>query len=62
MSDCLISSYDVGADVAGNELVKETITINCAKIKIEYIPQESIGSGGGGIEGGWNMQETCPYP
>lgn len=62
MEECIISSYEVGQEVGGNELFKETITINCARMKTEYTPQEGVGSGAGGIEGGWNMQKTEPFP
>jgi len=62
MEECIISSYQVGQAVGDNEVVKETILINCARMKIEYIPQEGVGSGAGGIEGGWDMQATKPYP
>ena len=62
MEECIISSYDVGFEVGGNEVVKKTITINCARMKTEYTPQEGVGSGAGGIEGGWNMAKTEPFP
>lgn len=62
MEKCIISKYDVGAATTSNEVVKETIEINCARMKMEYIPQEDLGTGGGGIEGGWDMQASKPFP
>lgn len=62
MEETIISSYSVGQAVGANELVKETIEINCARIKIEYTPQAGVGSGEGAIEGGWDMQATKLFP
>jgi len=62
MEKVILSRYEVGVGFGDNEKVLEKIKINCAQIKIEYVPQDDPGSGGGGVEGGWNMRDRCPWP
>jgi|SRR6187455_2471924 len=61
MNECIISSYEVGESQGSNEQIKETIKINCARMKVEYTPQEGVGSGAGGVTGGWDMAVTKEY-
>jgi type VI secretion system secreted protein Hcp len=62
MEQVIISSYDVGQEIDSNEKIKETISINCARIKIEYAPQAGEGGAGGTLEGGWDMSKPEPWP
>ncbi len=59
-SDCLISSYQIGGH--GGDTTKiipvDEITINFAKIEVEYKEQKPDGSLGGVIKAGWNVQEN----
>lgn len=62
METVIISSYDVGQEIDSNEKIKETIKINCARIKIEYAPQAGEGGLDGTLEGGWDMSKPEPWP
>lgn len=62
METVIISSYHVGQEIDSNEKIKETISINCARIKIEYAPQAGEGGAGGTLEGGWDMSVPEAWP
>ena len=57
MSDVLISSYSVGA-AGDTEKVTEQVSLNFAKIKVEY--QEQLQGGGAGAQPNmtWNIAEN----
>jgi len=63
MEEVIISGYDVGIAMGDKEQIEETVTLNCARIKTIYAPQDgSSGGAGGTAEGGWSMQEKKPWP
>jgi len=55
LEDVLISSVQSGG-AAGQELVTETISLNFARVKISYQPQDAKGGkAGGAIEAGYDI-------
>lgn len=62
MEAVIISSYDLGVGVGANEEIEEVVTLNCARMKIEYAPQEEPGAAGGTLEGGWDMAKRKAFP
>jgi len=54
-TDCLVSSYQTG----GSDVVPlDTISLNFAKIVLEYKEQKKDGTLGGGIKGGWDVKQN----
>lgn len=54
MTDCLVSLMSTG----GNEdeaLIKETLNLNFAHVKVVYTPQKKDGSGDAALEMTWNI-------
>jgi type VI secretion system secreted protein Hcp len=43
MSDCLVSSFQTGGQVAGDGMPMDQISLNLAKIEIEYKEQDAAG-------------------
>ncbi|NJN63750.1 MAG: type VI secretion system tube protein Hcp [Acidobacteria bacterium] len=55
MSDCIITSISTGGS-GGEDRFTENVSINFAKVKIEYQPQKPDGSkDGGAIPWGWDI-------
>ena len=54
MTDLLITSVS-GGDSAGSDRMVENITLNFAKVKIEYVPQKADGSADATVEAGWDI-------
>lgn len=56
MEEVLISGYHPGGDAAADDRIKETLTLNFARCKLEYTPQEDgVGTGGGSITKGFDI-------
>ncbi len=55
MEEVLISDLQTGSG-AGDEDVTETISLNFAKFKLEYTPQEGDGTPGATVETGWDIR------
>lgn len=57
LNEVLISGYSVG--MSGGDQAQESITLNFAKFKIEYQPQDNNGAKKGGVvTGKWNIPEN----
>jgi type VI secretion system secreted protein Hcp len=55
LTDCLISSVSTGGS-GGEDRLTENVTLNFAKFKFEYQPQDEKGKAEGGAkEQGWNI-------
>lgn len=55
LSDVFISSVQHGGS-SGGDLLTESVSLNYAKIEIEYTPQESKGAGAGTAKAGWDLK------
>lgn len=55
LSDILISSIQHGGS-NGSDLLTEHLSINYAKIEIEYAPQDAKGAGAGVSKAGWDVK------
>ncbi|MBX7053349.1 MAG: type VI secretion system tube protein Hcp [Pyrinomonadaceae bacterium] len=56
MSDVLVSSYQTGGSAHGGETSTDQISLNFAKIEIEYKEQKPDGSLGGAIKAGYDVK------
>ena len=54
MEDILVSHYSTGGS-HGEDLLTESFTLNFAKFKLEYVPQNQDGSGGKRQEAKWDI-------
>ena len=54
MEEVLVSSVSEGGG-GGEDMQTENISLNFAKVKVEYTPQDATGAGGGASEAGWNI-------
>ena len=57
-SDLLVSSYQTGGSEAGQMLPLDQVSLNFAKIKVEYRAQKSDGSLDGPITAGWDIKSN----
>lgn len=57
-SDVLVSSYQTGGSGSGDELPSEQVSLNYAKMEIEYKEQKADGTLSGGIKSGWNLKQN----
>lgn len=55
LEEVLIADLQTGS-AQGDEDVTETLTLNFAKFKLEYTPQEADGTGGATVETGWDIR------
>ena len=55
MEEVLVTSVSEGGS-GGEDGQTENITLNFAKVKVEYVPQESSGGKGGGSELGYDIR------
>jgi type VI secretion system secreted protein Hcp len=61
MTDCILSSVSNGGS-DGEERLTENITLNFAKVKMEYQAQKKDGSpDGGAVTTGWNIETNAPF-
>ena len=58
MSDLLVSSYQTGGAGSDNSLPIEQISINFAKIEVQYKEQDAKGNLGGPIKAGWDLKQN----
>jgi type VI secretion system secreted protein Hcp len=54
LQEVLITSVSTGAS-GGDDRLTENVTLNFAKVKVEYLPQEAKGGKGNMIPFGWNI-------
>jgi type VI secretion system secreted protein Hcp len=60
LSDVLISSYQTAA-TAGDVSPVDSVSLNFAKIKIEYKQQKPDGSLAGSIKAGWDVKQAKQF-
>ncbi|HYZ23931.1 MAG TPA: type VI secretion system tube protein Hcp [Rhodopila sp.] len=58
MSDCLIGAVHGGGST-GDDRHVETITLNFAKVEVEYTPQKDDGTGDAPTTMGWHIAENA---
>lgn len=56
LNDVLISSYQSGDAAGGDSIPTDQFSINFAKVKFEYKPQDEKGKVGAAIEGSWDLK------
>ena len=56
MSDVLVSSYQTGGSANGGDFSTDQISLNFAKIEVEYKEQKPDGSLGGAIKAGYDVE------
>ncbi len=54
MEDLLVSAVSTGGG-RGDDTITENITLNFARVKVEYVPQVLGGGGGASIPMGWDI-------
>jgi type VI secretion system secreted protein Hcp len=69
MSDVLVSGFNIAAgdldtdddhaQKAGDEIPLETVSLNFAKIEVEYHPQKSDGSLDGPVKAGYDLKQNA---
>ncbi|PPE70803.1 type VI secretion system tube protein Hcp [Caldimonas thermodepolymerans] len=57
MKEVLVSSISTGGS-GGDDRLVESITLNFAEVKVEYVPQKPDGTGDAAVEAGWNIAEN----
>ncbi len=57
MEPVLVTSYSTGGS-GGEERITENITLNFAKVKVEYTEQLADGAAGGSMETIWNVEQN----
>ena len=55
MTDVLVSSYQTGGN-GGEDRLTETVTLNFAKVKVEYTPQAKDGTSAAAMDMGWDVE------
>lgn len=58
LSDVLVSSYQTGGHSTGDTIPLDQVSLNFAKVEIEYKEQLSTGALGGTVKAGWNLKEN----
>jgi len=58
LSDCIVSSYQTGGS-GGEDLPIESLTLNFAKVEMQYKPQGSDGSLGSLVKTGWDLKTNA---
>ena len=54
----VLVAYVQSSGAEGEDLITESITLNFAKFKLEYTPQEGDGSAGASVETGWDIRKN----
>lgn len=57
LEEVLVADMQTGGS-QGEEIITESITLNFAKFKLEYTPQEPDGSAGATVETGWDIRKN----
>lgn len=60
MADILISSVSTGGS-GGEDRLTENLSMNFAKVKFEYTPQDEKGKPGAAMPMGWNIAENVKF-
>jgi type VI secretion system secreted protein Hcp len=55
LSDCLISSFQTGGS-GGGDVPIESVSLNFAKVEMQYKPQDAAGSLGSLVKTGWDLK------
>ena len=58
MSDLLVSSFQTGGSNHGDALPTDQISLNFAKIEVEYKEQKVDGTLGGPVKAGWDVKQN----
>jgi len=58
MSDAIITSFSSGAG-GGQDRLTENVTLNFAKVKLDYLPQKPDGTGDAAVTTGWNIAQNA---
>ena len=61
LSDVLVSSYQTGGAEAGEITPADSVSLNFAKLQIEYKEQKADGSLGGSIKVGWDAKQNKQF-
>ena len=57
MNEAIITSVSTGGS-GGEDRLTENVTVNFAKVKVEYTPQDPTGKAGAVKEMGWNIERN----
>jgi type VI secretion system secreted protein Hcp len=57
-SDLLVSSYQPGGSGSGDIVPTEQVSVNYAKMEVEYKEQKTDGSLGGAVKSGWDLKKN----
>jgi len=57
-SDVLISSYQTGGSSSGDEIPMEQVSLNYAKMELEYKSQKADGTMEGAIKAGYDLKQN----
>ena len=60
MTDCIVTNISTSAS-EGSEMISEEVSINFAKVKVEYQEQQPDGSGTPGPEFAWDMEKNVKF-
>jgi type VI secretion system secreted protein Hcp len=60
MNQVYISSVSTGGS-GGEDRLTENVTLNFAKVKVEYTPQTATGSSGATQTMGWDIAQNAPF-
>jgi type VI secretion system secreted protein Hcp len=55
-TEVLVSSYQTGGSAQGDVMPTDQISLNFAKIEVEYKEQKPDGSLGGAVQAGWDVK------
>lgn len=55
LSDCLVSSFQTGGS-GGGDVPIESVSLNFAKVEMQYKPQDAAGSLGSLVKTGWDLK------
>ena len=59
-TDLLVSSYQTGG-ATGEDVPTEQISLNFARIEVEYRPQRADGTLEGAVRAGWDLKQNKPF-
>ncbi len=57
MNEVICTSVSTGGS-GGEDRLTENVTLNFAKVKVEYTPQDATGAAGATMDMGWNIAEN----
>ena len=57
MKDVLVSSYQTGGS-SGEVIPMDQFALNFTSIKVDYLPQDAKGKGGGATTAGWDLKKN----